>query len=328
MNLMSFCDIVKERYIMAKRDFPSKQEIEAAVKAVIDRDGTERKLLIERSLTRYGYSAAELKDRSCESLNTRLKSLTGVVLNEMLAAGTLATTEDGRLAPPKPVQETKGGLTRTQRRRAQRKRAAERASKLPKYPDSPLGKALEGADDKFQEYKAGKLTKDKYLAALRRALTRAISEAGGEFFEQLSMKLLLAVYGDTVTRNELTAGPDDNGIDGKLYIQDPVGFKETVFFQSKTKLNERAYVSVKVVREFLGVMTAWGATKGILITNSNFHRDTKSFAAKRGELMLIDNARLLDLMFAHGVGVRRDDGVPHIDDDFFLMPEKGGSASK
>ena len=39
---------------MAKRDFPGKPEIEAAVKTVIDKDGTERKLLIERSLVCYG----------------------------------------------------------------------------------------------------------------------------------------------------------------------------------------------------------------------------------------------------------------------------------
>lgn len=319
MILPGRCAIILKRYFMAKREFPSKQEIEAAVKAVIDRDGTERKLLIERSLTRYGYSAAELKDRSCESLSTRLKSLTGVVLNEMLSAGTLVTTEDGRLAPPAPVVEPKTGLTRTQRRRAQRKRAAERANKQPKYPDTPLGKALEGADKKFQEYKAGKLTKDKYLTALRRALTQAISEAGGEFFEELSMKVLLAVYGDTVVSNELTAGPDDNGIDGKIHLKDPAGFKETVFFQSKTKLNERAFVSVKVVREFLGVMTAWGATKGILITNSRFHRDTKTFAAKRPNLLLIDNTVLLDMMFSHSVGVKQvEGGVWHADDDLFL----------
>lgn len=122
---------------MAKRDFPSKQEIESAVKAVLDKEGTERKLLIERSLTRYGYSAAELKDRSCESLNTKLKSLTGVVLNEMLAAGSLVTTEDGRLAPPKPVQEQKSGLTRTQRRprpAQTRRRTRRKSPQVSRFP--------------------------------------------------------------------------------------------------------------------------------------------------------------------------------------------------
>lgn len=66
-------------------------------------------------------------------------------------------------------------------------------------------------------------------------------------------------------------------------------------------------------------MTAWGATKGILITNSRFHRDTKTFAAKRPNLLLIDNTVLLDMMFSHSVGVKQvEGGVWHADDDLFL----------
>lgn len=309
---------------VTKRDFPAKQEIENAVKDVLGKEALERKIAIERSLVRYGYSAAELKDRSCESLNTRLKSLTGVVINEMIAAGTLNSAPDGRLALPAPAEEKKA-LTRTQKRRAARKRAAARANRAPKYPDTPLGKILEGADKKYQELRGGKIDADKYRAALKRSVIAAINEAGGEFFEQLSMKLLIAVYGGrisdggSVAADELTAGPDDNGIDGKLTVSDPAGFTETIFFQSKTKLNERAYVSIKVAREFLGVMTAYGASKGILITNSNFHKDTKAFAAKRNNLMLIDSGRLFDLMLRCGVGVTRaEGGIFRMDDGFFL----------
>lgn len=301
-----------------KRDFPTKQEIENAVKEALGRETLDRKVVIERSLGCYGYAPAELKDRSCESLNTRLKSLTGVVLNEMTAAGALNMTEDGRFSLPAPVEEKKA-LTRTQKRRAARKRAAARANQAPKYPDTPLGKILEGADRKYQEFRAGKISADKYRAALKRSVIAAINEAGGEFFEQLSMKLLIAVYGGSVTDNQLTAGPDDNGIDGKLTVADPAGFREVIFFQSKTKLNERAYVSIKVAREFLGVMTAYGATKGILITNSNFHKDTKAFVAKRGNLMLIDANRLFELMLSVGVGVKSaDGGVFRMDDSLFL----------
>ena len=65
-------------------------------------------------------------------------------------------------------------------------------------------------------------------------------------------------------------------------------------------------------------MVAWGATKGILITNSRFHRETRTFAAKRAELLLIDCTTLLDMMFANEVGVRSSDGVWHIDDELFL----------
>ncbi len=301
----------------SKRDFPTKAEIENAVKTVLQKQNAERKLVIELSQQCYGYSAEELKDRSCESLNTRLKSLTGVVINEMLAAGTVVLSEDKVLSLPTPVEEKKA-LTRTQKRRAARKRAAARANSTPKYPDTPIGKLLDAADKKFEDCKAKKISQKQYLSFLKRSVTAAINEAGGEFFEELSMKLLIAVYGDSVVSNELTAGPDDNGIDGKLSVVDPAGFKETLFFQSKTKLNERAYVSIKVAREFLGVMTAYGATKGILITNSNFHKDTRAFAAKRPELMLIDCARLFELMLKYGVGVKSVDGIYHVDDDMFL----------
>lgn len=301
----------------AKRNFPTKQEIENAVKSVFRGDALDRKVVIERSQDCYGYTKEELKDRSCESLNTRLKSLTGVVINEMLAAQTLALTDDGRLTLPAPAEEKKA-LTRTQRRRELRKRAAARAKEAPKYPDTPIGKLLAHADKRFNECREKKITAEQYDGSLKRAVIQAISEAGGEFFEEFSMKILLALYGDSVLSNELTAGPDDNGIDGKIVIRDPAGFDELVFFQSKTKLNERAYVSIKVAREFLGVMTAYGAAKGILITNSRFHRETKAFVAKTRNLRLIDANELYAFMKRCQVGLKTVDGLLHVDDDLFL----------
>lgn len=301
----------------SKRNFPTKQEIEEAVAGVCSEGPLDRKVVIEKSLGRYGYTAEELRDRSCESLSTRLKSLTGVVINEMLAASRLTTVQDGRLALPAPVEEKKT-LTRTQKRRELRKRAAARAKEAPKYPDTPIGKLLAHADKRYNECRAKKITEEQYAASLKRAVIKAISEAGGEFFEELSMKILLALYGESVRSNELTAGPDDNGIDGKIVIRDPAGFEELIFFQSKTKLNERAYVSIKVAREFLGVMTAYGATKGILITNSRFHRETKAFAAKTRHLRLIDDSELFALMARSGAGIKTVDGLLHIDDGLFL----------
>lgn len=300
-----------------KRNFPTKQEIETAVRSVFQGSSLDRKVVIERSQDCYGYTKEELKDRSCESLNTRLKSLTGVVINEMLAAKTLVLTDDGRLALPAPVEEKKA-LTRTQKRRELRKRAAARAKETPKYPDTPIGKLLAHADKRFAECREKKISVEQYDGSLKRAVIQAISEAGGEFFEEFSMKILLALYGDSVRSNELTAGPDDNGIDGKIVIRDPAGFDELVFFQSKTKLNERAYVSIKVAREFLGVMTAYGASKGILITNSRFHRETKAFAAKTHNLRLIDAGELYAFMKRCQVGLKTVDGLLHVDDDLFL----------
>ena len=145
----------------SKRNFPTKQEIEEAVAGVCSEGALDRKVVIEKSLGCYGYTAEELRDRSCESLSTRLKSLTGVVINEMLAASRLTTVQDGRLALPAPVEEKKT-LTRTQKRRELRKRAAARAKEAPKYPDTPIGKLLAHADKRYNECRAKKITEEQY----------------------------------------------------------------------------------------------------------------------------------------------------------------------
>ncbi len=305
-----------------RNDFPTKQEIKKAVLSVLTGTKLERKQIIDRTQLEYGYSLEQLKDRSCESLNTRLKSLTGVVINEMLATSSILLDEEGMFSLPTPDPAktvTDGKPTRTQKRRAQRKKAAERSKPAhPDYPDSPLGDLLTEADAKLDDLKSKKIDDRAYIGHLKRIAIKCINEAGGEFFEELSMKLLIAAYGETVQKNELTAGADDNGIDGKLYVKDPLGFDELIFFQSKTKLNERAYVSIKVAREFLGVMSAYGASKGILITNSNFHRDTRAFASKVTNLMLIDANVLFDMMKQYGVGIINRVGTYVIDTGLFL----------
>ena len=66
-------------------------------------------------------------------------------------------------------------------------------------------------------------------------------------------------------------------------------------------------------------MTAYGATKGILITNSRFHRETKAFARKGPRhLRLIDDSELFALMARSGAGIKTVDGLLHIDDGLFL----------
>ncbi len=305
-----------------RNDFPTKQEIKKAVLSVLAGTKLERKQIINRTQLEYGYSLEQLKDRSCESLNTRLKSLTGVVINEMLATSSILQDEDGKycLPTPEPVLSVaEGSPVRPKRHRAPRKKAAGTPKPAhPDYPDSPLGDLLTEADNKFDDFKAKKIDDRTYIGHLKRIAIKCINEAGGEFFEELSMKLLIAAYGDKVQKNELTAGADDNGIDGKLYVKDPLGFEELIFFQSKTKQNERANVSIKVAREFLGVMSAYGASKGILITNSNFHRDTRTFASKATNLMLIDANVLFDMMIQYGVGIISRVGTYVIDTSMFL----------
>lgn len=317
---------------MVKPKVPAKNAIEKAVLLCLaDGEKLERKTLISKSIEQHGYPPEALKDRSCESLSTELKSLTGVVLNEMLSKNTLLSEENLYFAPlPSKAAKVQKATAKNNRRKkpmaGDEVKASQPMQKV--YPDSPLGKILEDANKRFLGYASKKIiepkddkqraVKQSYINSLKRLVTHAISEAGGEFFEELSMKLLLSCYGDSVIKNELTAGPEDNGIDGIITIKDAFGFEEKIYFQAKTKISQRKNVSIKVSRELLGVMTADKVTKGIVITNSSFVRETKTFAAKATHLALVDKNQLFDMMCEYAIGIKKQDGILRIDDDFFL----------
>jgi restriction system protein len=79
----------------------------------------------------------------------------------------------------------------------------------------------------------------------------------------------------------------DGGIDLEL-----VRGREKVIVQCKHWLNRQ--VPVQRVRELLGVVTAEGADRGILVATSGFTRDAREFAAGK-PLQLIDGEALIKL---------------------------------
>ncbi|MDR3216292.1 MAG: restriction endonuclease [Clostridiaceae bacterium] len=351
---------------------PGKETIAEAIVALASKEPEkkwERKILINSSISCYGFSSKELNDKSCESLSTKLKSLTGVVINELLADSVLALDDDGDISlkivpitskeitelfikkfltedeakdsrPDGKKNVLKAVLGQIIKRKTEDDSILRQGAKVvieiedelvkndkikklilaseSAYPNTPVGKLLKLSNDNYKAYHSGKVKLPAYETALQRLVTSCISEAGGEFFELLSMKLFRTVYGSSVVKDELTAGPDDNGIDGILTVKDGLGFLDTVFFQSKTKLRTVAYVSIKVVREFLGVVTAYRASKGILISNANFARETKLFASRAPNLMLVDNQQLFTLMKEYEVGLVKEGDTYVIDDMMFL----------
>ncbi|HHU43397.1 MAG: restriction endonuclease [Bacillota bacterium] len=185
------------------------------------------------------------------------------------------------------------------------------------YPETPLGNKLRFLNEKFNECKRGALPKENYRKILNQSVLECLSLAGGEFFERLCLSLIKKGYGDRVVNDKLTAGPDDKGIDGIVYIKDEMGFDERVFIQAKTK-RKKGYIPLCEIREFLGVMIAEKATKGILISNSNYHKETIKFADKVDNLILINQKKLLELMQKHSIGIIQQNGLCKIDDKLFL----------
>ncbi|HKL93825.1 MAG TPA: restriction endonuclease [Clostridia bacterium] len=330
---------------MLEQKIPSKSAIEKAVLlSLANSVKLERKPLISKSIEKHGFSPEIMKDRSCESLSTELKSLTGVVLNEMISKKMLLNEGNLYFAPeianavieennnnvkgePKPPVKKKRRHKKVAEKGDLKNPAVENTVLQKVYPDTALGKILSDANKKFLDFKNKKIVEPKdekqkavkqsYIYSLKKLITVAINTAGGEFFEELSMKLLLACYGDSVVKNELTGGPEDNGIDGIITVKDDFGFEEKIYFQAKTKISERKNVSIKVARELLGVMTADKVSKGIVITNSSFVRDTKIFAAKVPHLALVDLNQLFDMMCKYSIGIKEQDGISRIDDELF-----------
>lgn len=349
-----------------------KQKLEEVLIELVAADAQpwERKKLINEAIEKIGYTKAELADHSCESLSSRLKSLTGVVINELCASNVFSVDDDRRICRavvPLSQLECKEYFCKKylsdeeqKNKRPEGKRnvllailgqvwkrksedgSIEREgiavmplieeellknerfrkdllSQKEKYPNTPIGKKLKYADELFNKCRDRKMKPKDYELALKKTVIECINFAGGEFFERLSMLLLKDCYGSSVEKDELTGGPEDNGIDGKLYVRDGLGFQDVIFFQSKTKLNSRAYVSIKVIRELIGVTLAYEATKGILITNSNFTVESRKFAAKVKNIMLIDGARLFELMVQYERGIVKSGDLLKIDDKTFLQ---------
>jgi restriction system protein len=107
----------------------------------------------------------------------------------------------------------------------------------------------------------------------------------------------------------------DGGIDG-IINEDKLGL-DVVYVQAK---RWEGQVSSPVVNAFVGALVGRNASKGVLITTSSFSQPAITFAqAVAMKVVLIDGARLADLMIEHGIGVTDTATytLKRIDEDYF-----------
>ena len=138
-------------------------------------------------------------------------------------------------------------------------------------------------------------------------------------FEELVLRLLLAMgYGQGLDEMaKAVGGSGDGGIDGVIN-QDPLGL-ERVFVQAK-RYKEGNGVSSPDIRNFVGALNINRANKGVFVTASHFTPD--AYRAAEGstvQVVLIDGARLAELMVSYKVGVLVRDIIElkEIDEGFF-----------
>ena len=155
--------------------------------------------------------------------------------------------------------------------------------------------------------------------ALKADLLARVLEQSPSFFERLIVDLLVAMgYGGSHEDAARQLGKSgDGGIDG-IIDEDRLGL-DRIYVQAK-RYAAGSVVGRPEVQGFVGSLVGLGANKGVFVTTSAFSKQALDYAkALQQRVILIDGARLTDLMVEFGVGVRasRVIEVRRLDEDFF-----------
>ncbi|QXQ06841.1 restriction endonuclease [Sphingosinicellaceae bacterium] len=157
------------------------------------------------------------------------------------------------------------------------------------------------------------------LSALKSDILSAIAEKSSSFFESVIIDLLVAMgYGGSHENAALRLGKSgDGGIDG-IIDEDRLGL-DRIYVQAK-RYSSHVGVGRPEIQGFVGSLVGLGASKGVFVTTSSFSSYAIDFArGLQQRVILIDGARLAELMVEFGVGVRvsRTVEVKRLDEDFF-----------
>ena len=183
--------------------------------------------------------------------------------------------------------------------------------------------ALTGVDSDtadFEEAPKDRMARTMKSAheALAAELIETVKQCEPEFFEKLVVKLLLKMgYGGSRQEAGKAVGRSgDGGIDG-IINEDRLGL-DAIYLQAK---RWEGTVGEGPIRDFKGALDAKGAEKGVFITTSSFTPAAIAAAktSRSYKIVLIDGARLADLMIEHDLGVSVEDTyqLKRLDSDFF-----------
>jgi restriction system protein len=159
---------------------------------------------------------------------------------------------------------------------------------------------------------------EEALGELRRTVVAEVLEAlrqvSPAFFETIVLDVLHRMgYGASPDDIQRVGRSGDGGIDGIISL-DKLGL-EKVYVQAK---RWQQIVGRPEVQAFYGALAGQRATKGVFITTSGFTSQAVEFARSVERVVLVDGARLADLMIDHEVGVTmRPLRVPKLDSDYF-----------
>lgn len=168
--------------------------------------------------------------------------------------------------------------------------------------------AVASPDDRLEQAVA------EIREATRAELLETLARVSPTFFEGIVLDVLHKLgYGTSRADIQRVGGSGDAGIDGIISL-DRLGL-EKVYVQAKRWQNT---VGRPDVQAFYGAIAGQRATKGVFITTSSYTTQALDFARSVERIVLIDGARLADLMIDCEVGISmRPIRVPKLDSDYF-----------
>lgn len=154
---------------------------------------------------------------------------------------------------------------------------------------------------------------------LRREIIDTIQSNTPEFFEKLVIDLLVKMgYGGSgVNSGRVVGKVGDEGIDGVI-DEDMLGLGK-IYIQAKKWTDTP--VGRPDIQKFVGALHGMKAKKGIFFTATKFSEQAKTYASNVDiTVILIDGAKLADLMIEFGVGVSTISTyeVKKLDTDYFI----------
>lgn len=151
---------------------------------------------------------------------------------------------------------------------------------------------------------------------LAQELLERIKKCSPRFFEYLVVELLEKMgYGGYRGSGEVVGRSGDDGVDG-IIKEDKLGL-DAIYIQAKNWENT---VGRPIVQAFAGSLAGNKASKGVLITTSQFSYDAKEFVTRIDKkIVLIDGKELTQLMIDHGLGVSTETTfeIKKLDTDYF-----------
>ena len=120
-------------------------------------------------------------------------------------------------------------------------------------------------------------------------------------FENLIRELFHKEFSKNGGEVKITQASSDGGVDAIAFDPDPIRGGKIVI-QAKRYTNT---VGVSAVRDLYGTVMNEGATKGILVTTSDFGSDSHKFASDK-PITLLNGGNLLHMLGEHGTKAHID----------------------